>query len=388
MYRFKGRSGQKMSFEVVARRLGSPLDSYIILYNSRGDKIGENDDMKDPSEGLLTHQADSELFSILPEDGEYSLQIFDTQGNGGEEFSYRLRISPPKPDFELRATPAALSLPRGGSAPLTIHAIRKDGFTGEIKLSLAGSFSGLTLDGATIPEGSDKVTLTVTNTNLSKTGRFTPAIKGAAPIMGKMVTHSVVPAEDLMQAFAYHHLVSFKEEILTVTETPAPFTIKTILPKSGSLEMIPGKDVPITVTVKRRPGFDGPIQVKIEDKPEGISLARGNIPTDRETAVIMVRAEKGAKKLAENLVFSATMTIRKPLPGQPDAPAPKTANNSSTPPSPTPPIVLAAAGNQNNQNNQNPTKPGAGKKNMLVERYTVTIPAVPFKVVGITEAKK
>ena len=43
----------------------------------------------------------------LPEDGTYYVHLGDVGRHGGQEYGYRLRISPPRPDFELRVAPSA-----------------------------------------------------------------------------------------------------------------------------------------------------------------------------------------------------------------------------------------------------------------------------------------
>ena len=84
----------------MARRLGSPLDSIIAIYNSQGEKIIENDDDSTYKwDGLITHHADSGLSFKLPKDDIYTVSIADIQGKSGEEYSYRLRISEPIPGF-------------------------------------------------------------------------------------------------------------------------------------------------------------------------------------------------------------------------------------------------------------------------------------------------
>ena len=72
----------------------------------------------------------------LPADGTYYVHLGDTARNGGEEYAYRLRISAPQPDFALRVVPSSVSLRSKSTAQVSVYAIRKDGFTGPIKLSL------------------------------------------------------------------------------------------------------------------------------------------------------------------------------------------------------------------------------------------------------------
>lgn len=333
-YCFEGKKGQAVCLEVRARRLGSPLDSCVVLLNGRGVKLGENDDIKDKSEGLLTHVADSELVCTLPEDGTCTARIADTQGQGGAEYAYRLRIGSPAPDFALRVTPSAVSVPKGGSAPLTVHAIRKDGFTGEIKLALDEPSSGLSLNGAVMPEGTDKLRLTVSASGKAAPATLVPTLRGTAVVAGETVSRTAVPAEDLMQAFIYQHLVPCREQMVMVTKTAAPFVITPRLPASGYLELPLGKEVSFPVTVTRTKGFEGPIRIQLVDPPKGVTVPRGWIPAGKNNGIVSVRVEEKVEaKLRENLIFSGSMPLETPG-AAPAAPAAGKNAPAANPPKP------------------------------------------------------
>ena len=399
---FAGRQGQTVCLEIRARRLGSPLDSFLVLRNSRGEKLAENDDAKDRGEGYLTHQADSALLCKLPEDGDYTVSLRDTEGQGGADYAYRLRISPPLPDFELRTTPAAVSVPAGGSAPLTVHAIRRDGFTGAIRLGLDEPSGGLTLDGALIPEGADKVSLTVSASRQAAAGASGARLRGTAVIAGKTVTHLAVPAEDLMQAFLYQHLLPFHEQTVLVPPAEAPFSVALQLPPAGYLALPRGREVSFPVSATRRPGYDGPIRLALVNQPKGITLRRGFIPAGRNAGFVTVRTEsKVEAPLQDNLIITGAMALeREATPeeqarieaqaakkaklaaGTPDGkPAPAT-NAVGQAHTDTPPAVPAAT----NATAKKVSAPVEKKPLMIRRPVLVTLPAVPFRVTAGTTA--
>ncbi len=94
-FAFAAEANQKLLFEVQARRLDSPLDSIVTLYNKAGAKLAENDNTVNPSEGLITHHADSRLIYTFTAKGEYLLRLRDVQGKGGPEYAYRLIVARP-----------------------------------------------------------------------------------------------------------------------------------------------------------------------------------------------------------------------------------------------------------------------------------------------------
>jgi len=208
---FTGKAGEEIVAEVNGRRLASSLDSLLTLTDSRGVVVAWNDDTPDKEAGLVTHHADSYLLATLPADGTYCVHLKDTQHRGGPDFAYRLRVGAPRPDFSVIVTPSALNIAAGSRVPVTVHAVRKDGFTGDIKLELKGAPGGLTMSGGWIPRGRDKVRMTISAARGMRKRQFPLTIVAHARIGDEMVTRTVIPAEDQMQAFGLRHLVRTEE---------------------------------------------------------------------------------------------------------------------------------------------------------------------------------
>ena len=146
----EGKAGETIVAEVNARRLGSPFDSFVKVTGADGKVIALNDDHYDAASGLNTDHADSYLMVKLPADGKYFIHLGDTRRHAGKEYAYRLRISQPQPDFELRLIPSRIVIRSKASAAVTVFAIRKDGFDGPIKLSFKDLPEGLESPGATL----------------------------------------------------------------------------------------------------------------------------------------------------------------------------------------------------------------------------------------------
>lgn len=216
-FSFEGRAGGEIVAEVFARRLGSPLDSALRLVGPSGDVVAANDDHDDPAAALLAHQADAYLKATLPADGVYRVDVRDAQRQGSEAHGYRLHLRPPQPDFELRVTPSSINMPGRRSARVTVHALRRDGFAGEIALALKDAPAGFTLGGGKIPAEKDSAQVTVSASRDAGFGLFPVQIQGVAEIGDEMVTRTAIAAEDMMQAFAYRHLVPQEELLVAVT---------------------------------------------------------------------------------------------------------------------------------------------------------------------------
>jgi hypothetical protein len=216
VYRFAGRAGQEIVAEVWARRLESPMDSVLTLTDSKGAQLAFNDDHEDKASGLNTHHADSYLHATLLQDGVYFVRVGDRQGKGGPEFGYRLRLSAPEPDFELRVVPSALNARSGATVPVTVYALRKDGFTNEIKVALLNAPPGFALRGGVIPAGQEQAKMTLSVPVSARGELLELSLRGQATIDGVNVARTAIPADDMMQAFIYRHLVPAQELKLSV----------------------------------------------------------------------------------------------------------------------------------------------------------------------------
>ena len=211
VFRFTAKSNETVVAEVYARRLDSPLDSVLKLTDAKGRLLVFNDDCEDLAAGANTHHADSYLTARLPADGTYYVHLGDTARNAGEEYAYRLRISAPQPDFALRVVPSSVSLRSKNSTPLSVHVIRRDGFTGPIKLSLKNPPAGFSAAPISL-SGTQAVARLTLKTDLVATQEpVNLSLVGTAKIEGQDVTHEAVPAEDRMQAFLWRHLVPASE---------------------------------------------------------------------------------------------------------------------------------------------------------------------------------
>ncbi|MDR0608573.1 MAG: PPC domain-containing protein [Planctomycetaceae bacterium] len=224
-FSFEGRKGDRVVLEVAARSLNSPLDAGIELFDAAGNIVAANDDRADSQGlniGLETHHADSYLNVELPADGIYTVRLFNTIRQGGSEYGYRLRISPPQEDFTVYCEPSSLFF-NDKTQPLKIHISRKDGFNGEIQLRLpewSETLSktlgktlkeevGFQLENSVvrIPAGTEKTTVKLISLPQYNGKPIEMTLEAVATINGQEKRHSVIPVDDFEQAFIYHHFV-------------------------------------------------------------------------------------------------------------------------------------------------------------------------------------
>jgi hypothetical protein len=215
------------------------------------------------------------------------------------------------------------------------------------------------LTGGRIPAGADQVVVTLTPSATSPKDTFGLAIEGQATINGKLVTRLAAPADDMTQAFAWHHLVCSMEMDMAVAGAGGQRGGARVL--SVTPVRIPaGGTARVQVNVPARVG-QGDVQFELENPPDGITIADViHGPLDSEL-VLTADPAKVKAGLAGNLVVAIYWT-----------PAPKPVVAPPTPPA-TPGAVPTTA----------PATPPPPKVNVNQRRFSPgVLPAIPFEIVG------
>ncbi|HTU23490.1 MAG TPA: PPC domain-containing protein, partial [Gemmataceae bacterium] len=109
-YKFHVKAGQRLSFEILGRRLGSTFDPQLQLLDAAGRELPGA--FSNDAPGL---QTDARLTYTFKTAGEFVAAVRDVSYSGGDDFYYRLRIG----DFPCATTTLPLAVKRGGKT--TVH---------------------------------------------------------------------------------------------------------------------------------------------------------------------------------------------------------------------------------------------------------------------------
>lgn len=112
-FKFAVQAGQRLSIEVVARRLGSSLDPIIRLLDAKGRELAYNDD----TPGL---SSDASIVYTFKDAGEYLIELRDIKYGGG---GFQLRIG----DFPVGTAAFPMAVQRGVATNLTLAGYGVDG---------------------------------------------------------------------------------------------------------------------------------------------------------------------------------------------------------------------------------------------------------------------
>jgi hypothetical protein len=224
VFEFEAKKGEEWWVEVASERLGLPTDPAVLVQrvvkgtNGAADQLADVLELADiPSpvkvssngyayDGPPYNPGTSDVLGklVVPADGLYRLQLTDLFGGTRSEpgHVYRLVIRKAAPDFalvgwalhmELRnGDRNALSKPiamRGGATmALEVVAFRRDGFNGEIDLTMEGLPEGMTATGLKIPAGQSRGMMLVTARADAPRGYANAKFVGRATVAGKAVT--------------------------------------------------------------------------------------------------------------------------------------------------------------------------------------------------------
>jgi hypothetical protein len=116
-FKISAKAGQRVSFEILGRRLGSALDPQLSLYDVRtGRELAFDND----APGL---QTDARLTYTFKDAGDYLIEVRDVMYRGGADHWYRLRIG----DFPCATTPIPMAAKRGGKVQVKFAGPTVDG---------------------------------------------------------------------------------------------------------------------------------------------------------------------------------------------------------------------------------------------------------------------
>ncbi|MEE2642484.1 MAG: PPC domain-containing protein [Planctomycetota bacterium] len=131
LLRFEAKKGEKIRFQLDARKYGLELDPLLTLFDSEGKSLLNKDDNSKADPDLVVD------FTV-PADGLYYARIKDSADAGGPHFVYRIRSSRPTPDFSLSVTANQFAAVPGKPLEIEVAVERKDGFNQPVEIRAEG----------------------------------------------------------------------------------------------------------------------------------------------------------------------------------------------------------------------------------------------------------
>ncbi|MBP90360.1 MAG: hypothetical protein CMJ64_27250 [Planctomycetaceae bacterium] len=361
IWEFDAEAGQSITCEVVASRLGSPLDSRVEVRGPNGRRIAENTDH---------FGSDSFLRFTVPETGTYHLHIYDSSYRGLQQFVYRLtvtagtyidRVFPlggragSKVKFELAGQHASdrnIEVELPSQAP-GVHLQRfplGNSLSNPVLIDLSDLDEHLEAEPNDEPGGDNAIAIpAVLNGRMEKPGdvdcwtitankdqkfEFDLATVRHGSLLDAVLTISDVSGKQLVQIGSTEnnpvepmtsftipedgaYIVRVHEFLqrggpeyayrLNISEPPTPdFRVR--LP-GDALTLYRGGEVKSKVSVERRVGFAGEIALSVHGLPGDVTVTGTTIPADKKDVELVFKADEKAKIRTAHLTIEGTATI-------------------------------------------------------------------------------
>lgn len=293
-FEFTAKKGEVWWVEVASERFGLPTDPSIVVQHVAGTGADEKlTDVVELSDIASPMKVSSNGYSYdgppynagstdiigkveIKEDGVHRLQLRDLFGGTRKDPRnvYRMIVRKAAPDFALvgwalhmnlrNGDRASLSKPialRGGATmPVEVVVVRRDGFNGEIELSMGGLPDGVAATGLKIPAGKSRGIMLITAEQNAPRGLTSASFVGRATVDGKEVTRPCRmasmqwPVPDASREIPSPRLLADVPVSVCGSEF-APVTIASS--ESTVWEAIAGEKLTIPLVLTRRCEFSG-----------------------------------------------------------------------------------------------------------------------------------
>ena len=267
-FKFTAKKDQEFDVNVFARRLRSPLDSVLEIYDEKGNRIAQNDDSGGP---------DSYLRWKVPNDATYCVAVKDQLGRGGPTFTYRIELVATKaeiavwlPEMQQNTQERqTISVPKGNRYASLVK-IKRDNFGGDVALTPSALPAGVAMNAGPILGNVDTIPVVFEAAADAVVATRTFELF-AKPTDGKPLESRVAHPIDIVENGnnqPYYRIVADKLAVAVAEE--APFKISLVQPKvpiaqSGSMNL--------RVVAERKPDFKGKINLALLYAPPGIGTA-------------------------------------------------------------------------------------------------------------------
>ncbi len=333
-YRFAAKKGDRFKIHALANAFGSPLDPTISILrwgdqrnrvearatDSRPNQLGTP-----PAGGLNRDTLDPVIEFTVPADGEYVLKVEDDRGNGGADFVYRVEIQPetdavytylplePENQFTPQ-TRQTINVPAGNRYNTSIAIFNANrAFNGELELVAVGLPDGVTMHAPRVSAGMPRVPVVFeAAAGTPVQARLIDII--ARPVESNGTTPLVSGFRQVVAMNAYgnndYYLHTLLDKVAISVTEPAPFTIEVEEPKSA---LVQNGEMLLKFKVIRSNGFDGPVTVSMEWRPNGVTGATPVLVKPDQTAGgYLISAQRNATASTNQVVLTCVSGGERP----------------------------------------------------------------------------
>jgi hypothetical protein len=307
-FRIPVTPGAVLRFDVLAERVGSPLDAVLSIRNEQGQQLAGGDDRPGTTDSGLD-------FTVPGSTSALVLAIRDLHGRGGRNFVYRLSVKPTShSDFNLALPQDTIHVPRGGRTAVRVQATRQ-GHSGAIVLEDVGLPPGVESFPRDVAARADAA-IVVFEAKPGASGQAVAQLHGRASYSSSP-RPALAPQSSATAARPWE-----RAELGIAVTAPAPCTVDWTDGIAARAHQ--GQRWPASVRVNRSAGTAGPIRLtllttqtipkknqnnqQVDDVARSLRLAEGvTIPADQSQGKIDVVVPGDLPMIGYDLVVQADL---------------------------------------------------------------------------------
>ncbi len=340
VYEFTATEGDQYAIELLSHRIGQPTDPRLAVLRGQpqpsGDPTFQQLLMEDDSQNvggsdLSLLSKDPVAMFKAPATGSYRIVVRDLD-NGetlGQTQQYVLVIRTPMPRFDLLAYRPfpdkdtnqsrnfGSKLFRGGSEAIRILAVRHDGWSGPIEISVNGLPAGVRCPPATIAANQKETQVSLVASDDAAAWSGAVEVTGKAVVNGQEMVRTATPAV-ISGGRAHsrdfvHSRLSFDLLISVSDADVAP--VSTQVGDQNPLEVKKGASLQLPIKLTRRDGGKAACVLRPRDLPPGVTAGDVTIAADKAEGTLELKVAANAAVGIYSLWLQAETKIKvKPNP--------------------------------------------------------------------------
>ena len=302
------RPSGKYRARVEAAPLASALDGILRVLNADGSEIARGDDSavelanlgdKDATE--INSPDPSVEFDVPEGVTEVTLALRDLSSRGGIGYAYRIHAEAVEPRFEVTLLVPQVSIPRGGSANVPIHVVRR-GYDGPVTIEVPELPDGLSSRAGVVPAGETAGVVSLIATPEAEFETRSLRIIGT----GEGPAGPIVAEGEAMIAFAtvggFPSHVAVQRGLAAADARPSPIALQT---PDEPIELVQGYGASVPVTIARQEGAGTALEIEPLPTSEGLDAPEVTFDEGAADGTIAVIAAPDAPIGPSLIAFTA-----------------------------------------------------------------------------------
>lgn len=267
--------GNTYEFEGFVARVDSPASLRVSLLNAEG-------------RAVAAFSNDARMTAKLEKGKAYGLKVEEIAGKAGPEFVYVVEARPQRPNIELVARPANITLRPGLATAVEVTLVRREGVEGDVTLSVNGLPAGVTAQPAVISPDRNTGWVILQSEPSVNQGAHVIEIVASAKGPSGQVRARAMPQEMEYRLNNNPRYFNRESMVLAVRGEP-PFYPRVVT--QAPLRVHPRQAIELKVAIKRQGGYKGPAIVSVGGLPTGWVAPQQTLPAEKEEVTLQVRPD-------------------------------------------------------------------------------------------------